>query len=169
LTASVVVALMLVGLGLAMLVFVVRTLGTRTGESRGLIAATVAIMLLGAYVAFRPAPSEALTSLNLRRSVSPVPSTEASLTHGRLIYAQVCADCHGATGRGDGQRVTGRGERLTDLRLHLSAGHTDGDLYYWITNGIQGTEMPAFGAELSEEDRWDLVNAIRAFAAAPLN
>jgi putative copper export protein/mono/diheme cytochrome c family protein len=167
LTASVLVALMLVGLGLAMLVFVVRTLGTRTGEARGLIAATAAIMLLGGYVAVRPAPSEAVTSLNLRRSVSPVPATEASVAHGRQVYAQACADCHGATGRGDGPRITGRGERLTDLRLHLSAGHTDGDLYYWITNGIRGTEMPAFGAELSEEDRWDLVNAIRALAADP--
>jgi copper transport protein len=165
LTASVLVALTLVGLGLAMLVFVVRTLGTRTGEARGLIAATVAIMLLGTYVALRPAPSEAVTNLNLRRSVSPVPSTEASLVQGGLVYAQACADCHGATGRGDGPRVTGRGERLADLRLHLSAGHTDGDLYYWITNGIGGTEMPAFGAQLSDEDRWNLVNAIRALAA----
>jgi putative copper export protein/methionine-rich copper-binding protein CopC/mono/diheme cytochrome c family protein len=167
LTASVLVALMLVGLGLGLLVFVVRTLGTRTGEARGLIAATVAIMLLGGYVAVRPAPSQAVTNLDLRRSASPIPPSEVSVARGREVYAQACAECHGASGSGDGPRATERGERLTDLRLHLSAGHTDGDLYYWITNGIRGTDMPAFGGALAEDDRWHVVNAIRAIAAEP--
>ncbi len=167
LTASVMVALGLIGLGLGMFAFVVKSLGTRSGEARGLIAATAAIVLLGGYVAVRPTPSEAVTTLNVRRSVNPISATEQSVVRGRETYERACAECHGRDGRGDGARVAESGGRLTDLRVHLSAGHSDGDLYFWISNGINGTEMPGFANELSDDDRWHLVNAIRAITAEP--
>jgi mono/diheme cytochrome c family protein len=162
------VSLGLVSLGLGMLLFVVRSLGTRTGEARGLIVATLAIMLLGGYVLVRPAPSEAVSAPGLRRAVSPLAATEESVERGRMIFESSCAECHGASGRGDGPRTPRRGEQLTDLRVHLSAGHTDGDLYDWISEGIEGTEMPGFASQLSDDDRWHVVNAIRSIAAEPL-
>jgi mono/diheme cytochrome c family protein len=39
---------------------------------------------------------------------------------------------------------------------------TDGALEYRIATGKAGTRMPPFAATLSEDDRWDLVNYLRA-------
>ncbi|MFN0072049.1 MAG: copper resistance protein CopC [Chloroflexota bacterium] len=163
--ASAIVSLGLMVLGFGLLLFVIRTLGTRTWEARGLILATVAISLLGGYVAVRHPFGEAVTARNRSGSVNPIAASEDSIALGNLVYDQACAQCHGATGRGDGPQMVARGERLTDLRVHLSAGHTDGDLHYWISNGIGGTEMPAFAYALSEDDRWHVVNALRAMTS----
>jgi mono/diheme cytochrome c family protein len=43
----------------------------------------------------------------------------------------------------------------------MAAGHTDGQLYDWVTNGITGTAMPPHRDRLSEEDRWNVINYIR--------
>jgi mono/diheme cytochrome c family protein len=39
---------------------------------------------------------------------------------------------------------------------------TPGELEYRITNGLAGTRMPAFAVTLSGNDRWDMVNYLRA-------
>ena len=51
-----------------------------------------------------------------------------------------------------------------DLRVHMAAGHTDTQLYDWITNGVPGTAMPAWKEQLTPEERWHLVNYLRTFA-----
>jgi mono/diheme cytochrome c family protein len=56
----------------------------------------------------------------------------------------------------------GLNPRPADFRTHLAAGHTDAQLYDWITNGVPGTAMPPFGSELSETDRWNVLNYIKA-------
>jgi putative copper resistance protein D len=42
--------------------------------------------------------------------------------------------------------------------------HTAGDLFWWIGHGLR--QMPAFGDRLSPDERWDLVNFLRALSAA---
>ena len=44
------------------------------------------------------------------------------------------------------------------------AGHTDGQLFYWVSYGVPGTGMPAWRDELTEQQRWDVINYIRTFA-----
>jgi mono/diheme cytochrome c family protein len=71
--------------------------------------------------------------------------------------------------------VEGRGAGTSNLaHLHGSAAdltsgsaeaQSDGDLFYWIGNGVPGTRMPAFGRALSEEERWHLVEYIRQLQA----
>jgi mono/diheme cytochrome c family protein len=46
----------------------------------------------------------------------------------------------------------------------MAAGHTDAQLFEWITNGVPGTAMPAFKEQIPSEDRWHLINYIRTFA-----
>jgi hypothetical protein len=46
----------------------------------------------------------------------------------------------------------------------MAAGHTDGELFTWLSKGVPGTAMPPFEAQLSETDRWHVVNYIRGFA-----
>jgi hypothetical protein len=46
----------------------------------------------------------------------------------------------------------------------MAAGHTDGELYNWLSKGVPGTAMPGFEGQLSETDRWHVINYIRGFA-----
>jgi mono/diheme cytochrome c family protein len=39
--------------------------------------------------------------------------------------------------------------------------HPDGQLFDWIQDGKEGTDMPAFGDDLSDEQIWDLINYIQ--------
>ncbi|HEY3107440.1 MAG TPA: CopD family protein, partial [Chloroflexota bacterium] len=95
---------------------------------------------------------------------NPVPSDPASLARGRAIYLQNCAACHGLSGRGDGPAGRALQPRPADFRVHMAAGHTDAELFGWVSGGVAGTAMPAFGERLSAAERWDVVNFIRTFA-----
>jgi hypothetical protein len=51
--------------------------------------------------------------------------------------------------------------------------HAPGELFYWITNGIPFTAMPAWGIadpdggkpKLSEIERWEIIRFLEALAA----
>jgi putative copper resistance protein D len=76
-----------------------------------------------------------------------VPYTTASIVSGGMLYKEHCAGCHGAR------------------RAPLAREHTAGDLFWWITHGVEGSKMPAYGKRLSPEHRWDLVNFMRTLEA----
>ncbi|MBI3131690.1 MAG: cytochrome c [Acidobacteria bacterium] len=74
-----------------------------------------------------------------------------------LFYRRACAECHGVDGgarSGSGLRLAGR--NLADHRWQART--TDGDMVRAILKGKR--EMPAFGANLSEEDAKRLVTEI---------
>jgi len=68
-----------------------------------------------------------------------------------------------ATAMGRRRRASFRGP--TDFVAHFASGHVhpDGRLFFWISEGIGGTAMPAFKDRLSETERWDVVNFLKAF------
>ncbi len=99
---------------------------------------------------------------------NPIPPSAASIDRGRDIYVQNCAVCHGINGRGDGPAGLSLVPRPSDFRVHLAAGHTDAQLFDWISNGFPGTAMPAWRDTLSEEDRWHVINYIKTtFGTTP--
>ena len=53
----------------------------------------------------------------------------------------------------------------SDLTADHVYDHTDGDLYWWITNGI-GDVMPPLGAALDDDARWNVIDFVRANADA---
>jgi putative copper resistance protein D len=73
------------------------------------------------------------------------------------VYREHCASCHGASGAG--ARAVG------DLRGPATARRHAGELFWQVTYGVAGG-MPAFGGRLTEGQRWDAINFIRALAAA---
>jgi mono/diheme cytochrome c family protein len=107
---------------------------------------------------------------NVRNPLTP---DERSLMAGKATYTTRCAVCHGAGGRGDGPASATLDPPPADLRVHMAAGHSDGQLFYWVSNGFPGTAMPAWRDQLSEDERWEAINYIRTFAtsgdAAPPN
>jgi mono/diheme cytochrome c family protein/uncharacterized membrane protein len=96
------------------------------------------------------------------------PYDASSVVHGAGLYVDNCAPCHGATGRGDGPAASRLPIRPADLtEPHLFA-HSPGDLFWWVSHGMDEGVMPGFADVLSPNQRWDVINFIRARAAGAL-
>jgi len=99
-----------------------------------------------------------------------VPYNVISVANGAQIYHEACATCHGVGGYGDGPNGKGFKPRPADLTAKHAADHTAGDLFWWLTHGFTRdgapSRMPGFGASLDEEERWDMINFLRALSAA---
>jgi putative copper resistance protein D len=125
-----------------------------------LVAAGVGLSVLGVYKALSALTLDAYPTTYARPVVAPTPE---SIRHGRELFAAHCAACHGATGRGDGPAAAGLLQRPADLTASHTADHTPGDIFWWLTHGL-GLAMPAFGDQLSTEERWHLVNFVRSLS-----
>lgn len=95
---------------------------------------------------------------------NPLPAGEKSVTAGKELYfgKGACASCHGDLGKGDGptgQSFDPRPRNFTDIEWQ--AVRTDGEIFWAIAEGTE-FGMIAFGDNLSEEERWQLVNYIRS-------
>lgn len=119
-------------------------------------------LVAGLWVALPPVSVDAYPTTYRRSSV---PYQAVSIANGAALYREHCATCHGAAGRGDGPGGAGLPKPPADLTAPHAADHTAGDMFWWLTHGIPVGGMPAFGAALGEEERWDLINFIRALAA----
>jgi high-affinity iron transporter len=91
------------------------------------------------------------------------PAREPSLRAGERVYAARCAGCHGSDGRGDGPAGAGLAPPPADL-TGRSAAVSPVDYYRRVTYGVPGTAMPAFGAVLSREERWDAIAYVLTFS-----
>jgi len=88
-----------------------------------------------------------------------------SVGRGQPIYSANCMACHGVDGRGDGPLAKSLPIRPADLtEPHLFA-HTPGDIYWWVSHGLANGVMPGFADKLTPDQRWDLINFVRARAA----
>jgi high-affinity iron transporter len=86
------------------------------------------------------------------------PSREASLAAGERIFQRRCANCHGASGRGDGGLAPNYSPPPANLADPATlASSTPLDFYRKVTLGVPGTAMKSFSASLSREERWDVV------------
>jgi len=97
----------------------------------------------------------------------PMPVTEKMMARGKERYRIYCSACHGLGGEGDGLVSL----RAMDLQqgtwVKPASYHTDnvrklpvGRLYHTITHGVR--KMPAYGAQVTPEDRWAIVLYLRA-------
>lgn len=115
-------------------------------------AMTVGAVLIGIDVTGGQTP--------MSRTPNPIPNTVTSVTTGYRLYQANCAACHGVEGNGGGPLAGTTAVTPPSLKAHLGQ-HTDGDLFYWIANGLPGG-MPAWSSTISETDRWNLINYLRS-------
>lgn len=96
---------------------------------------------------------------------NPVPINSDSLEYGRFLYNTNCAVCHGMEGHGDGTIVeAGHFGAPPTLNSAGLRGRSDGEIYHVVTYG-QGT-MWSFKNQLTEMERWAVVNYVRALQRA---
>ena len=96
------------------------------------------------------------------------PYDAGSVAAGAALYADDCAACHGATGEGNGPAATGLSIRPANLtEAHLFA-HSPGDLFWWVSQGRGHGAMPGFDSIMTPDQRWDVINFVRARAAGVL-
>ena len=144
----------------------------------------VAVAAAGRYRAMTTASSGlaiclGLAGILLRPAIEPAyptsfyapaePYAASSITHGARLYAENCALCHGVDGKGDGPAAAALPVRPADLTAaHLFA-HKEGDLFWWVSQGESDGVMPGFAAVMRPEDRWDVINFVRARASGKLS
>jgi len=98
-----------------------------------------------------------------RDRANPVPKTQATIDDARAHWADHCALCHGNDGAGDTQLGRHTYPPAPDMRLPATQRLSDGELFYFIQNGIRLSAMPAWGEATAhdEESSWKLVHFIR--------
>ena len=99
-----------------------------------------------------------------KKRPNPVKATPQALAAAKKIYTEMCMQCHGDTGKGDGTEAmmyTVKPANFTDA--HMMKEMTDGEIFFKMTEGRK--PMPGFKNTLSEEQRWQLVHFVRTFAA----
>ena len=127
-----------------------------------LAAGALAALGAGAGLVLPPLTIDAYPTTYLRPTV---PYQAGAITAGAALYQTSCAGCHGPRGAGDGPDGRGLPRPPADLRAPHTAQHTAGDLFWWISHGIPGSGMPGFAGHLGEEQRWELINFLRALSA----
>ena len=86
--------------------------------------------------------------------------TERDLATGADLYAQSCANCHGAEGAGDGPEAPADLVDFTDLTYAMARSQAD-----WQT-GWQNAH-PDLGADWTPEQQRQVLETIRAFSYTP--
>lgn len=99
------------------------------------------------------------------RTPNPVPFTVTSVEAGRALYQANCAACHGVDARGGGPQAGTTAVRPPSLVSGHLGSHADGDIFYWISNGLPGG-MPVWKTTLTDTERWELVDYLRSINGA---
>jgi mono/diheme cytochrome c family protein len=91
---------------------------------------------------------------------------QKTLDQGKQLFQTNCARCHGDTGKGDGPDAAGLANPPQDLtNLEFMATKSENDFFNAITQGA-APDMPAFGDQISESDRWVLAAYVHNLAFA---
>lgn len=105
--------------------------------------------------------------------VPPKPEVTAELiSHGKAVYSQNCVVCHGVNGDGKGEAAAflvpkPRNFVRASFRLRSTPPNrlpTDADLFRAVSLGMPGTPMPPWRVNLSDADRWAVVEYIKTFS-----
>jgi high-affinity iron transporter len=88
--------------------------------------------------------------------IEQLPARAPSLERGAVVFREQCAECHGASGRGDGPKARQlKGPPPANLTDPATMGGTTQlEIFRRIAIGVPGTAMPEFADDIAVEDRW---------------
>ena len=122
------------------------------------------ILLLGVFLvsASKRLQEEWPVPAKYKKMKNPYANKQDTEKIGKIMWIQHCKSCHGSKGLGDGKKAGTLETDLSDFSSSDFQSQTDGDLYYKAIIGRD--EMPNFEKKIpAEEDRWLLINYLRAF------
>ena len=90
--------------------------------------------------------------------VNPQAADDSSIVRGSRKFGKTCVPCHGRSMAGDGP-VAALFMPPPDLLAAPTRARKDGFIYSYIRFG--GVVMPSYGAQVTAEEAWNLVNFIR--------
>ena len=92
-----------------------------------------------------------------------MPSGPLDTAKGHALYARNCASCHGDRGMGDGVAAVGLSVAAPAIGSTAKTPDLSPTLAYNVVSvGVRGTPMPSFAANLTPQDRWNVVNYMYA-------
>ena len=129
------------------------------------IALSLAAIALGASVSW-PHPRMLLTEARATSyQHSPLPFSDRELLRGAALYQAHCASCHGAGADGRGVRAASLPRWPSVLGPALFDNRLEGELHWRVAHGGDAPQdapaMPAFGAALSDDDIWRVLDYLR--------
>jgi mono/diheme cytochrome c family protein len=133
----------------------------RAAISAGIIGSFALASLAAAYTV---APNLPTAPLWTRVVTNPVPDAPDQIAAGRDTYQAKCSVCHGPRARGDGPAAVTMNPRPFDLTVHVPL-HPEGEIFYFVSEGIAGTQMPAWKDQLTETQRWQVIRFLEALVA----
>ncbi len=136
--------------------------------------AGVMLVLQGRGVSARPEPSGIekraalfmrgwLTPSTYKGLKNPVSDSDDTFVAAREHFADHCASCHANDGSGNTEIGRSLYPKAPDMRLPRTQELSDGEIFYFIENGIRLTGMPGWRTGTPEGERasWQLVHFIR--------
>jgi mono/diheme cytochrome c family protein len=100
---------------------------------------------------------------------SPALFSVDTIALGARVYAQHCASCHGADGRGEGPRAASLAQWPPTLASPLLARRADGELFWHVLAGMRDRQgeptMPAFRDRLGDQQVWAVLDYMKALSA----
>lgn len=138
--------------------------------SAGILGALAAVALILGYTIAPNIPTPPVP-LTARFLSNPTPDAPVTVAAGKALYQVNCAICHGPQAKGDGPAAFTLVPRPVNLQLHTPQ-HAPGEVFYWISTGIPGTAMPAWGVvdpatgvpKLTDDERWAILRYVQALA-----
>jgi len=142
----------------------------RTAISAGILAGLAAVALIIGYTVAPNIPTPAVP-FTARFLQNPTPDAADTVARGKALYNANCALCHGPVAKGDGALAQTLFPHPVNLQVHVPL-HAPGELFYWVSNGIPGTSMPAWSdvdpatgkPRLSDDERWSIIRYLQALA-----
>lgn len=117
----------------------------------------IAFFYVSLATAQHESPSKA--PRNAAKMKNPFPADQYSLERGKHSYQVDCVRCHGKEGKGDGSKSDKVNQVVSDLGSDIIQKQTDGELFWKISKARR--PMPI--TEITDDQRWDIVNYIRTF------
>lgn len=124
-----------------------------------LMPVSMASMVLGGYLGLSVAFVKTYPTTFWN---NPQPYDAEVIRNGEAVYREHCAECHGIAGKGDGPWAIAERGSIPDLTGPHMDIHTDGEVFWWISKGIPSLDKPPLADELSETDRWTVINYTRS-------
>ena len=97
---------------------------------------------------------------------NPLKPTAENIAHGKELFTNTCAPCHGESGHGDGpvaHLLHAHGFDPKNLATGVAKSLPDGYIYGYIRDG--GIHMPAYADAMNADERWDVVMYVRQLEA----